>query len=97
MAKEIQNKFDLPPSLFAMVCEKTENPENARDVYDILLQEIEIQAAAATDYPNEEGRFPTIMQCALILEGLRNEPGTQDRTRKKMALRQRYPALQPGQ
>lgn len=67
-----QNKFDLLPSLFALVCEKANNPESARDVYDVLLQEIEIQTSQAYDHPDEDGRFSTIMQCALTLEELRH-------------------------
>ncbi len=70
---EVKNKFDLPPSLFGLVCEKAQNPEDANEIYDILLDEIEIQAAGASDYPDEDGRFPMIIQCALILEHLRHE------------------------
>ncbi len=70
---EIKNKFDLPPSLFELVCEKAQDPEDANEIYDILLDEIELQTAAASDDPEEDGCFPTIIQCALILEHLRHE------------------------
>lgn len=70
---DFKNKFDLPPGLFSLVCEKSENPEDPIEVYQILCQEIEIQIAQAYDCPEEDGRFPTIMQCALILEHLRQD------------------------
>ncbi|VVB60566.1 Uncharacterised protein [uncultured archaeon] len=86
--KRPQNKFNLPPDLYELVCEKAGtpttfedslvtfeepmNPEDPKVIYDILLQEIEIQAAGARGHPEEVGRFPTIMQCALILEYLRH-------------------------
>jgi hypothetical protein len=42
-------------------------------VYQVLCQEIEIQISQAHDHPEEGRRFPTIMQCALILEGMRKD------------------------
>ncbi len=81
--RPIQNKYNLPPDLFELVCEKScyhdtgspgmLDPEDPIVIYDILLQEIEIQAAGAAGHPEEDGRFPTIMQCALILEHLRQD------------------------
>ena len=67
----VKNVFNLPPDVFDLVCEKSKVPEDPVAAYDILCQEIEIQISQARDHPEEGGRFPTIMQCTLILEGLR--------------------------
>ena len=69
----IKNLFNLPPDVFDLVCEKSQDPEDPVMVYQVLCQEIEIQISQARDYPEEDGRFPTIMQCALILESLRKD------------------------
>lgn len=70
---DAKNLFNLPPDLFELVCEKSQDPEDPVLVYRVLCQEIEIQISQARDYPEEGGRFPTIMQCALILESLRKD------------------------
>jgi hypothetical protein len=69
----IKNLFNLPPDMFDLVCEKSQDPEDPVAVYQILCQEIEVQVAGALEHPEEDGRFPTIMQCALILENLRKD------------------------
>ncbi len=68
-----KNVFNLPPDMFDLVCEKSQDPENPVLVYQVLCQEIEIQVAGAYEHPEEDGRFMTIMQCALILENLRKD------------------------
>ena len=68
-----KNVFNLPPDMFDMVCEKSQDPENPVLVYQALCQEIDIQISQARDLPEENGRFMTIMQCALILENLRKD------------------------
>src|SRR5450756_1213888 len=70
---EAKNLFNLPPDLFDLVSEKIkdyqkDHPEDPELIYRILCDEIEIQVAGAYEHPEEEGRFPTIMQCALTLE-----------------------------
>jgi hypothetical protein len=70
---EAKNLFNLPPDLFDLVCEKSQNPEDPVLVYQVLCQEIEIQISQTFDHPEEGGRFPKIMQCALILESLRKD------------------------
>jgi hypothetical protein len=75
--KEVRNRYNLPPDLFDLVCEKSKNPEDPVEVYQVLCQETEIQIAQAYDYPEEDGRFPMIMQCALILEYLRKDAAVQ--------------------
>jgi hypothetical protein len=70
---DAKNLFNLPPDLFDLVCEKSHDPEDLVLVYQVLCQEIEIQISQARDHPEECGRFPTIMQCALTLEGLRKD------------------------
>jgi hypothetical protein len=70
---EAKNLFNIPPDLFDLVCEKIQDPEDPVLVYQVLCQEIEIQISQARDHPEEGGRFPTIMQCALILESLRKD------------------------
>ena len=68
-----KNLFNLPPDVFDLVCEKSQDPEDPVLVYQVLCQEIEIQISQARDHPEEGGRFPTIMQCVLILESLRKD------------------------
>jgi len=70
---DAKNLFNLPPDVFDLVCEKSQDPEDPVLVYQVLCQEIEIQILQARDHPEEGGRFPTIMQCALILESLRKD------------------------
>ncbi len=70
---DAKNLFNLPPDLFDLVCEKSQDPEDPVLVYQVLCQEIEIQISQACDHPEEDGRFPTIMQCVLILESLRKD------------------------
>jgi len=71
---EAKNLFNLPPDLFDLVCEKTNgHPEDPELIYRVLCEEIEIQVAGAYEHPEEEGRFMTIMQCALILEGMKKD------------------------
>ncbi|MFZ3166652.1 MAG: hypothetical protein WA130_03480 [Candidatus Methanoperedens sp.] len=70
---DAKNLFNLPPDLFDLVCEKCRDPEDPVLVYQVLCQEIEIQISQARDHPEEGGRFPTIMQCALIMESLRKD------------------------
>jgi len=75
---DAKNLFNLPPDVFELVCEKIkdyqkDHPEDSELIYRILCDEIEIQVAGAYEHPEEEGRFPTIMQCALILESLRKD------------------------
>jgi len=70
---DAKNLFNLPPDLFDLVCEKCRDPEDSVIVYQVLCQEIEIQISQARDHPEEDGRFLTIMQCALILESLRKD------------------------
>jgi hypothetical protein len=71
---ETKNLFNLPPDLFDLVCEKTNgHPEDPELIYRVLCEEIEIQVAGAYEHPEEEGRFMTIMQCALIMENLRKD------------------------
>ncbi|MDO8726590.1 MAG: hypothetical protein Q7J35_11030 [Candidatus Methanoperedens sp.] len=69
----VKNVFNLPPDVFDLVCEKSQDPEDPVMVYQVLCQEIEIQISQARDHPEEGGRFPTIMQCALIMESLRKD------------------------
>ena len=69
----VKNVFNLPPDVFDLVCEKSQDPEDPVMVYQVLCQEIEIQISQARDHPEEDGRFPTIMQCALIMESLRKD------------------------
>ncbi len=69
----VKNVFNLPPDVFDLVCEKSQDPEDPVMVYQVLCQEIEIQISQARDHPEEGGRFPTIMQCALIMENLRKD------------------------
>ncbi|MDO8724641.1 MAG: hypothetical protein Q7J35_01065 [Candidatus Methanoperedens sp.] len=69
----IKNLFNLPPDVFDLVCEKSQDPEDPVMVYQALCQEIEIQVAGAYEHPEEYGRFMTIIQCALILENLRKD------------------------
>lgn len=68
-----KNLFNLPPDLFELVCEKSQDPEDPVMAYQILCQEIEIQISQACVHPEEGGRFPAIMQCALIMENLRKD------------------------
>ncbi|MFZ3169015.1 MAG: hypothetical protein WA130_15490 [Candidatus Methanoperedens sp.] len=70
---DIKNLFNLPPDVFDLVCEKIQDPEDPVLVYQVLCQEIEVQISQAHDHPEDGGRFPTIMQCALILEGMRKD------------------------
>lgn len=70
---DAKNLFNLPPDIFDLVCEKSQDPEDPVMVYQVLCQEIEIQISQARDQPEECGRFPTIMQCSLILESLRKD------------------------
>ena len=70
---DAKNLFNLPPEVFDLVCEKSQDPEDPVMVYQVLCQEIEIQISQARDHPEEDGRLPTIMQCALILESLRKD------------------------
>jgi len=71
---DAKNLFNLPTDLFDMVCEKTNgHPEDPELIYRVLCEEIEIQVAGAYEHPEEEGRFMTIMQCALILEGMKKD------------------------
>ena len=70
---DAKNLFNLPPDVFELVCEKSQDPEDPVMVYQALCQEIEIQISQARDHPEEGGRFPTIMQCALIMESLRKD------------------------
>ncbi|MCE8425956.1 MAG: hypothetical protein J5U17_09300 [Candidatus Methanoperedens sp.] len=70
---DAKNLFNLPPDLFDLVCEKSQDPEDPVLVYQVLCQEIEIQISQVCDHPEEDGRLPTIMQCALILESLRKD------------------------
>ena len=73
MGKSYLNKYDLPPSLFDLVMEKAGNPEDPKDIYKVLCDELDLQLGNAIDHPEEDGRFPTILQCAHILEYLRKE------------------------
>ncbi len=68
-----KNLFNLPPDVFELVCEKSQDPEDPVMVYQVLCQEIDIQISQARDHPEDGGRFPTIMQCALIMENLRKD------------------------
>jgi hypothetical protein len=70
---DAKNLFNLPPDLFDLVCEKSPDPEDPVMVYQVFCQEIEIQISQARDHPEDGGRFPTIMQCALIMESLRKD------------------------
>ncbi len=70
MVKENQNKFDLPPSMFELVCERAEDPKNARDVYDVLLNEMQIQLDSTHDEP-QHAAFLMIAQYALILDDIK--------------------------
>jgi hypothetical protein len=65
-----QNKFDLPPSLFSLVCERADDPLNARQVYDALLNEIQIQLDSAYKEP-QDAAFLMIAQYALILNDIK--------------------------
>lgn len=66
MTKEVQNKFDLPPSVFSLVCERAKDPERARDVYEVLLDEMHIQLDWARDNP-DDAAFLMIAMYALLL------------------------------
>jgi hypothetical protein len=65
-----QNKFDLPPGLFSLVCERADDPSNTRQVYDALLNEIQIKLDSAYKEP-QDAAFLMIAQYALILNDIK--------------------------
>jgi hypothetical protein len=65
----MQNKFNLPPDMFSLVCERAEDPLKARDVYDALLNEVQIQLDESHREP-QDAAFIMIAQYALILNDI---------------------------